>query len=330
MCGLRRRLFADLFLLGMSVCVFGGCGNSGTNPTPTLPPPATATIVPPTIVPPTQAPSATPRYRESDLIKDSWVADAPELRVRFFAPPSLIEMPGKSHTETSFVLFSPSDSYNFESLSIFRLRGHRGGETDVTWKGELDATLRLLGATDYSLTFGPSPQLIGPFLGQRGQFNYAQASNGLRLSGTMWVGQVGEDVVEIVYRAEPPREAMVDRAMAQIMATIDFDAVPRPIPVPTAAAPPAAISPTATPPIAPPTATPRPTATAVPLPTSTPAPREKAGSGLTCPPGYPVKGNDNSGIYHVPGQRFYDATNARRCFITEQDAINAGFRRSQV
>jgi hypothetical protein len=87
----------------------------------------------------------------------------------------------------------------------------------------------------------------------------------------------------------------------------------------------------------PPTSSPLPTSTPpsvinTPIlpPTATPVPREKSGTGLACPDGYAIKGNGNSGIYHVPGQQFYAATNARRCFLTEQDAINAGFRKSKV
>lgn len=52
--------------------------------------------------------------------------------------------------------------------------------------------------------------------------------------------------------------------------------------------------------------------------------------GGICPNGFPVKGNEYSGIYHVPGGQYYDATNARHCFATEQDAINAGYRKSKV
>lgn len=50
----------------------------------------------------------------------------------------------------------------------------------------------------------------------------------------------------------------------------------------------------------------------------------------TCPSGYPIKGNASSGIFHVPGQRYYNATNPERCFATEADARAAGYRRSLV
>lgn len=49
-----------------------------------------------------------------------------------------------------------------------------------------------------------------------------------------------------------------------------------------------------------------------------------------CPPGYPIKGNDNSGIYHVPGGRFYARTVPERCYATEADAEADGYRRAKA
>ena len=45
-----------------------------------------------------------------------------------------------------------------------------------------------------------------------------------------------------------------------------------------------------------------------------------------CPEGYPVKANDNSGIFHVPGGRFYDRTVAERCYANADDAVADGYR----
>lgn len=55
-------------------------------------------------------------------------------------------------------------------------------------------------------------------------------------------------------------------------------------------------------------------------------------------PGCEIKGNiSNSGerIYHMQGQRYYnktviDTSKGERWFCTEQEAINAGWRRSKV
>lgn len=55
-----------------------------------------------------------------------------------------------------------------------------------------------------------------------------------------------------------------------------------------------------------------------------------SGSNGVCPAGYPIKANDNSGIYHVPGGQFYDLTNAYNCFATEAAAQAAGYRKSLV
>jgi len=43
------------------------------------------------------------------------------------------------------------------------------------------------------------------------------------------------------------------------------------------------------------------------------------------PEGFPVKGNADSNLYHLPGTRFYDATVAEVWFATAEDAEAAGF-----
>lgn len=49
-----------------------------------------------------------------------------------------------------------------------------------------------------------------------------------------------------------------------------------------------------------------------------------------CPSGYPIKGNANSGIFHVPGGRFYERTVPERCYATEEDAAADGYRRAKA
>ena len=46
----------------------------------------------------------------------------------------------------------------------------------------------------------------------------------------------------------------------------------------------------------------------------------------SCPDSHPVKANDNSGIFHVPGGRFYDRTKAERCYATAAHAVADGYR----
>lgn len=61
-----------------------------------------------------------------------------------------------------------------------------------------------------------------------------------------------------------------------------------------------------------------------------PAPK-KAGPSASgdCPDSAPIKGNGDSGIYHVPGGQFYDVTNAEECFASESAAVAAGYRKSK-
>ena len=49
----------------------------------------------------------------------------------------------------------------------------------------------------------------------------------------------------------------------------------------------------------------------------------------SCPDGFPIKANDKSGIFHVPGGRFYDRTKPERCYPTAEDALADGYRRAK-
>ena len=73
---------------------------------------------------------------------------------------------------------------------------------------------------------------------------------------------------------------------------------------------------------------PRVTKTAEPVaePVAESAPLWKAPVDGTCPEGYPVKANDNSGIFHVPGGRFYARTVAERCYDNAESAVADGYR----
>ena len=48
-----------------------------------------------------------------------------------------------------------------------------------------------------------------------------------------------------------------------------------------------------------------------------------------CPPGYPIKVNTTSGIYHVPDGRSYARTVAQRCYATAEAAERDGYRRGE-
>src|SRR5215217_9009779 len=52
--------------------------------------------------------------------------------------------------------------------------------------------------------------------------------------------------------------------------------------------------------------------------------------GRDCPPGFPVKGNLPSRVFHSPGQANYDRTTPEVCFASEAAATDAGFRHSRL
>jgi hypothetical protein len=49
----------------------------------------------------------------------------------------------------------------------------------------------------------------------------------------------------------------------------------------------------------------------------------------SCPLSHPIKANDNSGIFHVPGGRFYDRTKAERCYSDDEAAVADGYRQAK-
>ena len=56
----------------------------------------------------------------------------------------------------------------------------------------------------------------------------------------------------------------------------------------------------------------------------------RAGGGRDCPPGFPIKGNLPSRVFHGPGQQDYDRTTPEVCFASEAAARDAGFRHSRA
>ena len=43
-----------------------------------------------------------------------------------------------------------------------------------------------------------------------------------------------------------------------------------------------------------------------------------------------MKANDNSGIYHLPGGRFYERTVPERCYTAAEGAEADGYRRAKA
>ncbi len=51
--------------------------------------------------------------------------------------------------------------------------------------------------------------------------------------------------------------------------------------------------------------------------------------GYDCPRSHPVKGNADSGIYHLPRDQYYPRTKPEACFSTSAAAEQAGYRRAR-
>lgn len=70
----------------------------------------------------------------------------------------------------------------------------------------------------------------------------------------------------------------------------------------------------------------------MPSPTATPAAERRwvAPADGQCPDGYPIKANDNSGIYHKPGGRFYERTVPERCYADPAAAEADGYRAAKA
>jgi hypothetical protein len=49
-----------------------------------------------------------------------------------------------------------------------------------------------------------------------------------------------------------------------------------------------------------------------------------------CPDGFPIKANGSSGIFHVPGGRFYDRTIPERCYAEADAAVADGYRAAKA
>ncbi len=49
----------------------------------------------------------------------------------------------------------------------------------------------------------------------------------------------------------------------------------------------------------------------------------------SCPATHPIKGNLDSGIFHVPGGMSYERTSAERCYVSSEAAIADGLRQAK-
>jgi hypothetical protein len=121
-------------------------------------------------------------------------------------------------------LGSPLSGPEFEALDIYRNLDTPGSDIMNAWNGELNTFGRADNVTQLTVTSGPRPQQAAGFNGVIGQYHYIQSGNGVQIDGTLWVGQVNGDRVVMNFRCDPREDARLDAAVAQVLATIDFNA----------------------------------------------------------------------------------------------------------
>ena len=66
------------------------------------------------------------------------------------------------------------------------------------------------------------------------------------------------------------------------------------------------------------------------VPGTAPTPWVDGSTAEVAPDGFPVKVKISSGIFHVPGGRFYERTNADRWYATTEAAEADGYRQSKT
>ena len=162
----------------------------------------------------------------------SWVASAPDLRARFFGMPWWDELPAPSDG-TRYSVGTVPDGAD-DRLDIVRVQGRGVPATATVWQAEYDSythqssggssgPLNPATVASAAVTGRPRPQQAAGYDGYIGQFHFTEG-DGTRLDATMWVGQVGCDRVVMVFAGLPTRDRQIDQAVAQVLATIDFNA----------------------------------------------------------------------------------------------------------
>lgn len=204
----------------------------------TTPRPAAANVGAPNVcTPATEAAAAAradsvPRSAATPLA-GSWVASAPTLRVRFFGMPWWDERPDLSRGARYAVGTVPGAG-DFDRLDVVRAPGTAGSATAAAWQAELDVythrspaasggSLNPATITGVAVTGRARPQKAAGYDGYIGQFHFTE--DGARhVDATLWVGQVGCDRVVLLFAGLPTRDRQIDQAVAQVLATIDFNA----------------------------------------------------------------------------------------------------------
>jgi hypothetical protein len=206
-------------LLAVAVLVLAACGGNATR-TPTATPASTPRA--PSAVSQPSAAAGTPSAGQPG----SFVAFCPAIRVRFMAPPGLMQAPSMCQGNSLFLIPNVIAT-TVEFLTIFRYANDARGQSAAGWADVLEgfhSTDTASGDVAWSADSQPTGQATAQgAAGYIGQFTRTD-KGGKRYAGTLWTGAAGADTVAILLQGSSDQRAMLDADMAQVLRTIDLDA----------------------------------------------------------------------------------------------------------
>lgn len=126
-----------------------------------------------------------------------------------------------------FLIPNITDTTASEFLTVFRYTGDMRGASAAGWSGVLETFHGIdtaSGDTAWSAATQPAPQAVQGTPGFIGNFARTD-KGGMRYTGTLWTGQVGADTVAILGQGSADQQASLDGDMAQILRTIELDAL---------------------------------------------------------------------------------------------------------
>lgn len=156
----------------------------------------------------------------------SFTAFCPAIRVRFLAPPRVMNDPNACQRDNLFLSTNITYAAGVEYLTIFRYTGDARGATADGWQqieDAIHATDTASGDTAWSATAPPMPRTAQGSPGFIGQFLRTDKGS-TRYTGTLWAGAVGGDTIVVLGQASADQQATLDGDIAQVLQTIDMNA----------------------------------------------------------------------------------------------------------
>jgi hypothetical protein len=171
-------------------------------------------------------PTATPEPPSASPQAGSFVAFCPAIHVRFMAPPAVMQSANTCQDNSLFLTTNIVSDAGVEYLTVFRYASDARGQSAAGWKDVLAGFHRTdtaSGDVAWSEDDQPVPQAAPGSAGFIGHFTRTD-KGGTRYAGALWTGAAGSDTVAILGQASAAQRAQLDRDMAQILRTADFNA----------------------------------------------------------------------------------------------------------